>query len=131
MDRTAQPTPPQVKRPPQFEQRRACPECPFRWDSAIRVSPPHLQEILASLGERHPFPCHTSTRNSSRPLNHSGSRYCVGAMRYALARGEPGVHMLLAVELGLWSPDELSTDEPIFEDEDALLSFHADGVDWT
>jgi len=85
-----------------------------------------MEEILESLHQRLPFACHMTTMNRGRTLKNPGARYCVGAMRYTLAREEPGLHMLLAESMQLWSVAELNTRAPIFESEEDLLAHHGE-----
>ena len=114
-------------RPPQFNIKAPCSECPFRVASPMRVRQGHMEEILDSIEDGHPFPCHKVTQNRGRTLNHPHARYCAGSMLYSLQQRRTGVHMQLAERLGLWSPDELSRHVPVMTTREAMLAHHNEG----
>lgn len=112
-----------------FDLRRPCPKCPFRTDCMEGwLSRGRAAEIAHSLTvEQAPFACHETTEatGSTGP-----ERHCAGALLVLDRSGEPpGQLARIAERTGVFKPDELDTDAPVFDSLHAFIEHHDDERD--
>ncbi|MFC3833436.1 hypothetical protein [Deinococcus rufus] len=65
-----------------------------------------------------------STTKTGYATTDRRARYCGGALIYGHAVNRDLVHARLATLWGLWSPDQLDLDAPVFTDPEAFLNHH-------
>ncbi|WP_137726375.1 hypothetical protein [Prescottella subtropica] len=101
-----------------FALKRPCRDCPFRADRPTFLRPDRATEIADGLAAGQVFHCHktvdyTDTDGDST-TDTSTSVFCAGALSVFEADGEPNNAMRVGQRLGLYDPDTLADDVPVY-----------------
>lgn len=107
-----------------FALRRPCADCPFRCDVEFYLHPDRAVEIADSLRSDQTFNCHrTLEYTDDGPQYVDRTNFCAGALKTVLNGGDLRYNapMQIAERLGVFDPDKLQADMPVFEDLDAWV----------
>lgn len=103
-----------------------CADCPFRTSLPIPLHPSRAAEIAHSLRAGESFTCHKTVVYSDDlgdgvgevDDRHAGARECGGAMAVLERQGIPNQGMRIAERLGLYEPEQIDADAPVFDSLD-------------
>jgi hypothetical protein len=110
--------------------KRPCDNCPFRHDVPGFLRQSRAEEIMQSLLCDQSFPCHKTTRDAededgtSYRYADSNSEHCAGATILLTRMGMPNQMMRIAERLGMFNPDELDLEAPVFDEDWQFVEHH-------
>lgn len=108
-----------------FSLKRPCKDCPFRRDKPSYLHAGWAERMVRELDEGTPFFCHASTTAPGIHVTDRRARYCAGHQLWALAQDRLPQTNVLAMALGLWSPEQLDAGAvPVIESASELLAHH-------
>lgn len=106
---------------------KPCDNCPFRTDKPFYLAPGRAREIADALkGDRH-FTCHKTIDYGAaedverRPYD-ADEQHCAGATIVLWRMQAPNQWMRWAGRLGLFDPDKLDMEAPVYADLDEFVS---------
>lgn len=114
--------------------RAPCAECPFRSDIRPYLHPDRARGITdAILRDGVTFTCHKhlngeSDEDKERYTPAPDDQHCAGAMILLQKMDRPNQIMQVASRLGLWSPDRLKMDAPVFASDDEMVEAMRSGA---
>ena len=106
-----------------------CDNCPFRKDRPFALRHDRAQDIAEGLLKRgESFHCHKTIdyghdceELDDRPFKYD-EQFCGGALVVLTRMGHQTQMMQIAERLGIWSPDSLDMNAPVYEDLDEFIS---------
>lgn len=108
-----------------FSLKRPCKDCPFRRDVPSYLSPAWAERMVRELDEGTPFFCHKRSTEPGYHVTDRRVRYCAGHQLWALAQDRLPQPNVLALALGLWSPEQLDAGSvPVIESAQELIEHH-------
>lgn len=112
-----------------FEITTPCPNCPFRTDDgAIRLRAERAREIAQDL-DQCTFTCHKTTvpdpNNGAEMMDGPNAQHCAGALIMLEREGAPSQMMRIAERLGIYDPQALKMDAPVFLNRQEFITEHA------
>lgn len=98
-----------------------CAHCPFRSDIRPFLTRARVREIERSLS-RSEFPCHKTVTydDDGEPVTGRDEVHCAGALILVTKEGWSSQMMRIAYRLGLFDPDALDMEAPVYESFDAM-----------
>jgi hypothetical protein len=105
---------------------RPCKDCPFRTDIRPFLTTARAEEIAETLLSGGTFACHKTVDYSGDDEDEDGfsegqvtgqSQHCAGAMIMLEKMEMPNQMMRIAERLGMYRPDKLDMEAPVFEDD--------------
>lgn len=96
--------------PHPFALTTPCSQCPFLASRPVPLRPGRVREIEQSL-DQHVFPCHKLLPNRV---------FCAGALIVMEKNRLSGNAMRMGERLGLYDPEKLDMEAPVFENFDAM-----------
>lgn len=97
-----------------------CAQCPFRRELPVPLRAERAAEIAHALRSGESFTCHKTVRygDESADAGHVGARECGGAMAVLEREGIPNQGMRIAERLGVYRPEQMEADAPVFDSLD-------------
>lgn len=115
-----------------FDLTRPCAACPFRTDIDFYLSPGRVHAIYRDITDGDAsFSCHKTTEfDDGEYRRRPDEQHCAGAMVMLMRMDMPNQIMRIAMRIGMFDPDALDMDAPVFHDVDAmaLAREHAYGI---
>lgn len=100
-----------------YSMQTACVACPFRSDIQPYLPIARVRQIVQSITvEQQTFSCHKTNDfdDDGNTVETPRSQHCAGAMAFLLQRGQPNQMMRIAMRLGMFDPDGVKADAPIY-----------------
>lgn len=120
-----------------FNLKKPCKDCPFRNDKPHQkgwLGKERASRIYNGLIGGDCFPCHKTHNYTDDELgdgqfvHQEGHQFCAGAL--IMLENEKTTHqsqaLRMAVRLGLYNPNDLDKDSPIFKDGEEFIDWHGD-----
>lgn len=111
-----------------FALKRPCGDCPFRSDKLPFLSRGRAQEIAESLHDDASFHCHQTLNYDNEegsPEINDKSIHCAGALIIMEREGAANQMMRIGGRLGLYRPEDLDMDSPVYGSLDEWAEKHA------
>lgn len=104
-----------------YSLRTPCSNCPFRKDVDPYLRPGRVREIERGL-ERGEFPCHKTTVSDGDGGMRAteDSVHCAGALILMVKEDRSSQMMRIAHRLGMFKPEELDMDAPVYDSFDEM-----------
>lgn len=116
---------------PPYALTHACGNCPFRKDREFYLDPERAVGIAESLRSDEPFQCHkTLDYQEDGPQVTSRTQACAGALKTLINGGQADISrnapMQIAERLGLFVPDQLDPNMPVYDNLDEWVQSKRD-----
>ena len=101
---------------PPFTVTTPCAKCPFRIDVPSYLRPARIRQIADDIQADQTFWCHQTVDHDEDGDSAIGrkARVCAGMMATVENEGRPGQGMRVGERLGLYSPDSLDPEAPVY-----------------
>lgn len=112
-----------------YNLKKPCKHCPFRTDCRKGwLGESRADEIADSLERQQSFPCHETTEfyEDGEAVQTPEEEHCAGAMILLQSLGIPNQMMRIAHRLGIFNPDELDMQSPVFETMEDFIDHHTE-----
>lgn len=112
--------------PNKYNLVRPCADCPFRSDKPFYLPAERIQEIREST-DVFPFSCHNTVDYGDEDDDQGDEggqadrSHCAGALILREKLGQSSIVMRLAHRLGLYAPERLEMDAPVYDTWDAMI----------
>jgi hypothetical protein len=109
-----------------FALKQPCADCPFRSDRPAFLRRDRAQGIADALEAGSSFSCHKTLLydDSGRGEPTAKTAFCAGALVTLEKQGAPNQLMQIGERLGLYRPDELNMDAPVYGSLAAWVDAH-------
>ena len=111
-----------------YDLKSPCKNCPFRTDVTPYLRQERAEDIVEGIVDRQgTFTCHKTTVESEdddglgERVDGPNAQHCAGALILLEKIGRPNQMMRIAHRLGMYDPDSLNMDAPVFDDEDEFI----------
>lgn len=116
----------------QFRLKKPCTNCPWRNDrypffGRDERGHARAQEIADSIRGMHVFPCHKTARfdeETGDQYHVENTQACAGALATMRNGEELGQLARISVRLGLFDPDTIEPDQPVYGSLDEWVAAH-------